>query len=303
MKIVFATDLSPHSQASADALIEMRYGQNDEIKVLTVVELFEPFLAVHAAEAAEQAQAHVRSVAATILQHLPHCKVSAESLAGYPDEVIIETAAAFKADLIVMGSHGRSALTRFLWGSTSRAVALNAACPVRIIRDGHQKRSQKIVVIALDESRATAEQTNSIIEHVLHSSWPEGVRFKCVTVLKSEHRYVLADQTSKNALLNEDVALREEVEAALQNHVSRLKSAFGKDSADYEILHGDAREVIISAADAFEAGLIVLGSHSQRSYKDLVFGSVADAVSSHAECAVEIVKHHSMKKAKTHIIV
>ncbi|MBS2005233.1 MAG: universal stress protein [Cyanobacteria bacterium SZAS LIN-5] len=303
MRILFATDLSPHSQASADALISMRYGRNDEIKVLTVVELFEPFFAVHAAEAAEQAQAHVQSVAATILQHLPYCKVSAESLAGYPDQVIIDTAAAFKADLIVIGSHGRSALTRFLWGSTSRAVALNAACPVRIVKNGHQTRSPKNVVIALDESPARSEQTEYVIEHVLKASWPDGVRYKCVTALKKEHGSVLLNHNSEDSLLKEAKALKAGVEEALQNHVARLNSEFGDNCACYEIVYGDAREQIINAAEAFEAGLIVLGSHSQRTYKDIVFGSVADAVSSHAECSVEIVKHYSMKKAKMHVIV
>ncbi len=303
MKILFATDLSPCSDTTADTLIGMHYGKGDEIRVLTVVELFEPFLAVHSAEAAEQARSHVRSVAATIQQHLPYCNVTAESLAGYPDEKIIDAAAEFKADLIVVGSHGRSGLTRFLWGSTSRSVALNAACPVRVVKGNQQPLSEKNVLIALDEAPEKSEQASHIVDHVLKSSWPAGTKFKCLTVLPNEHRYALVEPSSKDSMVKQDIALRAGVQEALQKHVDKIDAAFGKDSACYEMLSGDAREQIINAAQAFNAGLLVLGSHSQRSYKELVFGSVADAVSSHAQCSVEIVKQHSMKKAKMHVII
>ena len=41
---------------------------------------------------------------------------------GRPDEVIIETTAAKKADMIVVGSHGRTGLERTMLGSVSERV-------------------------------------------------------------------------------------------------------------------------------------------------------------------------------------
>ena len=38
------------------------------------------------------------------------------------------------ADLIVVGSHGRSGVTRFLIGSVSDYVVRNAHCPVMVVR-------------------------------------------------------------------------------------------------------------------------------------------------------------------------
>jgi nucleotide-binding universal stress UspA family protein len=48
--------------------------------------------------------------------------------------VILDTAAKWHADLIVIGSHGRKGLDRFLLGSVSEAVARHAPCSVQIVR-------------------------------------------------------------------------------------------------------------------------------------------------------------------------
>jgi nucleotide-binding universal stress UspA family protein len=51
-----------------------------------------------------------------------------------PKEIILEEAAAWPADWIVLGSHGSSGLSRFLIGSTSETVATHAACSVEVVR-------------------------------------------------------------------------------------------------------------------------------------------------------------------------
>jgi len=49
-------------------------------------------------------------------------------------ERIIDFAAEWGADLIVVGSHGRSAIQRFLLGSVAEFVARHAKCSVEIVR-------------------------------------------------------------------------------------------------------------------------------------------------------------------------
>jgi nucleotide-binding universal stress UspA family protein len=51
-----------------------------------------------------------------------------------PKELILEEAHKWGADLIVVGSHGRRGINRFLLGSVSEAVASHAHCSVEIIR-------------------------------------------------------------------------------------------------------------------------------------------------------------------------
>jgi nucleotide-binding universal stress UspA family protein len=53
---------------------------------------------------------------------------------GNPKVVIIDSAAEWHADLIVVGSHGRKGLGRFFMGSVSEAVARHAPCSVQIVR-------------------------------------------------------------------------------------------------------------------------------------------------------------------------
>ncbi len=53
---------------------------------------------------------------------------------GDPKSIILDDAKAWGADLIVLASHGRKGLERFMLGSVSEAVLRHAHCSVEIIR-------------------------------------------------------------------------------------------------------------------------------------------------------------------------
>ncbi len=53
---------------------------------------------------------------------------------GYPPLVIEEAAREANADLIAMGTHGRSGLRHLLLGSTAQRVVQHAPCPVLTVR-------------------------------------------------------------------------------------------------------------------------------------------------------------------------
>ncbi|NTW49519.1 MAG: universal stress protein [Chlorobiales bacterium] len=55
-------------------------------------------------------------------------------LIGEPAEMILQQAKALDVDLIILGSHGRTGLTRLLMGSVAEAVVRKAPCPVLIIK-------------------------------------------------------------------------------------------------------------------------------------------------------------------------
>jgi universal stress protein A len=65
--------------------------------------------------------------------------VSCESatLVGRADQEIVERARATSADLIVMGTHGRSGLTHAILGSNAARVVQHAPCPVLIVPKRH----------------------------------------------------------------------------------------------------------------------------------------------------------------------
>lgn len=55
---------------------------------------------------------------------------------GAPAETIVAVADEWQANLIVIGTHGRSGLERFMVGSTAEAVVRTAHCPVMSVRTG-----------------------------------------------------------------------------------------------------------------------------------------------------------------------
>lgn len=61
--------------------------------------------------------------------------VTTESLIGNPPTVIAMSAAQRGADLIVMGTHGRSGVTHFFMGSVAERVVRTAPCPVLTVRE------------------------------------------------------------------------------------------------------------------------------------------------------------------------
>ncbi len=79
-----------------------------------------------------EAHALAERAAERVKQLLPRWKVSAESTYGSPAWEIIQKSEVFRPDLIVVGSHGHSAIGRLLLGSISQRVITEAACSVRI---------------------------------------------------------------------------------------------------------------------------------------------------------------------------
>jgi nucleotide-binding universal stress UspA family protein len=67
------------------------------------------------------------------------CRASWRVAHGKPYTELLRTAAELRADLIVIGVHGRNAADMMLFGSTTNQVVRRASCPVLTIR---QKNSE-----------------------------------------------------------------------------------------------------------------------------------------------------------------
>jgi nucleotide-binding universal stress UspA family protein len=143
MKILLPIDDSKFSEAALQAVIAQAHAKDTEVRVLHVVE--SPSLLVARDMAGydstleavwdkekEQAQALVAKAAETLRSH--DIKATTSVQQGEPKSLIIDAAEEWHADLIVLGSHGRTALDRFLLGSVSEAIARHARCSVEIVR-------------------------------------------------------------------------------------------------------------------------------------------------------------------------
>ena len=61
-------------------------------------------------------------------------RATAVTVTGDPSAQIVRTARSTRADLIVMGTHGRRGLSKFLLGSVAERVIATASCPVVTVR-------------------------------------------------------------------------------------------------------------------------------------------------------------------------
>lgn len=143
MKILLAIDESESSQAALQNVKAMAWPAGTEIKVLNVVEppsllmgreMSGPDPEFEAVWNALQDQAKDLVAKAVEALRKPGVEVSPALEEGDPKSKIIDLANQWHADLIVVGSHGRKALHRFLLGSVSENVARHAHCSVEIVR-------------------------------------------------------------------------------------------------------------------------------------------------------------------------
>lgn len=134
MKILLAVDGSKFSEAAAKAVIEQFRPQDTEVKVLNVVNNTE-YLDYPAGVTEDQLN-QARALVNRVSQKLRTVGLKVESVVcrGEAKTGIIDSAEEWHADLIVLGSHGRTGLGRFLLGSISDTVMRHARCSVEIVR-------------------------------------------------------------------------------------------------------------------------------------------------------------------------
>lgn len=144
MKILLAIDDSQFSEAATRILATQFRVQDTEVRVLHLIEPIilsvPPQMAQgYAPEMSEIRQDQLKkgqelvAQAAQVLRAAGF-KVDAVLKEGDIRAGIVDTAAEWHADLIVLGSHGRKGVERFLLGSVSEAVARHAPCSVEIVR-------------------------------------------------------------------------------------------------------------------------------------------------------------------------
>lgn len=135
--ILVPVDFSAVSRSVAASAADLARATGARLVLLHVVEADLPGLTAHyGSDAAtrvialreEQAEAALRPLA-----EIAGPNVELVVAAGLPDREILAQADRLGAELIVVGSHGHTALYELILGGTTRAVLKHAACPVIVI--------------------------------------------------------------------------------------------------------------------------------------------------------------------------
>jgi len=290
MKIVIGVDGSSASDAALQEVTLRPWPKGSEFKLVTAVD---PFFFVRAPQLLEETR---KSTKEELEEHAARLRekgwsVDTEVLLENPRHAVAKLATDWKADLAVLGSHGRSTFSRLLIGSTAQAVLRNAPCSVEIVRTEREDHASRgahgmRILLPTDGSEYAVLAANRIAER----PWPEGSIFKVLAcpeypVLIGEYPYYAPEQLIELSRASEAHAKEaaEQAAAVLRNSGLAVKEEVT------EPRDSPAR-TILSSADLWQSDLIVMGSHGRRGFDRLVLGSVSETVAMHAHCSVEVVR-------------
>lgn len=138
-RILVPVDFSEHARMGVAYARELAASYAADIDLLHVVEEvnfptayeIDPFAAVSVPDVRKRAREALEQVAQSVdLETVTECHV----LTGHAARDIVDFAEKRESDLIVMPTHGRSGLERFLIGSVTERVMRSAPCPVFTIK-------------------------------------------------------------------------------------------------------------------------------------------------------------------------
>ena len=211
---------------------------------------------------------------------------------GRTAEVIIESAAADKGTLIMMATHGRSGLKRFLLGSVTEKVLRGANNPLLLVRANESaptggEATLKSVIVPLDGSEL-AESILPVVEASAKKLGLEVVLFRAYMIpygayTAGEGFYDPVNlEAFRSGLRQESIDYLERRAAALRRNGVKNVSCVAKE--------GLSADEIIKFARATPDNLIAMCSHGYSGVKRWALGSVTETLVRHAGDPVLVLR-------------
>lgn len=143
--ILFATDFSPASNVAFEVAAALARDYKARVIALHVIEPVQMGFSEYTAyvgpdEDKGEAMAKLQAIKAPS----PRVTIEHRLLEGDPATVIAESAQEAGADLIVMGTHGRTGFTRLIMGSVAENVLRQASCPVLTVRGTVEVKAEEM---------------------------------------------------------------------------------------------------------------------------------------------------------------
>jgi nucleotide-binding universal stress UspA family protein len=221
-------------------------------------------------------------------KNFPGWQVSAEALYGSPAWVVVTESDRWRPDLVVVGSHGRTGLGRFVLGSVSQKVLTEARSSVRVGRGRVEvEESRPRLVVGVDGSEGATTAVRAVAER----AWPEGAEARVVIVddpveASPVGRLIppVAHWVEETNREERDWVRRVADEAATELRAAGLK-------AEGVVREGDPKRKLVEEAEAWGADCVFVGSTGfHNRLERFLLGSVSGAVAARAHCTVEVVR-------------
>jgi nucleotide-binding universal stress UspA family protein len=150
--VLVCLDDSPFSEAAFQAVLHRPWTSNTTFKLISVMPpILDTSIGVESSVSvlgiisdADEAKAKARTALANKADELgakTGSEVQTAILEGDPRHSILDVTEEWPAQLVVVGSHGRTGLSRLLLGSVSQAVSLHAPCSVEVVKLPDSQRS------------------------------------------------------------------------------------------------------------------------------------------------------------------
>jgi nucleotide-binding universal stress UspA family protein len=193
-------------------------------------------------------------------------------------------AAALPADLIVMGTHGRSGFEHLLLGSVAEKVLRRASCPV--------------LTVCHDETRTWREPAlfrRILCAADLSESMPLAITFALSLAAEQQAELTLLhvlDGLQVYAPTPEYATLRHDFEESARRQLEAAVAAAAREwcTVQHRVTVGRAHREIVNVARELKADLIVMGTQSHGPVSRLFFGSTSHHVVREAGCPVLTVR-------------
>jgi nucleotide-binding universal stress UspA family protein len=134
-KILYSTDFSTMGHTALEMATSLA---RDRGAKLVIVHVEEPPMAYGGGEfyygMDEPNREEIQRMLAEVVPTDPTIQYEHRLMIGLPATSIVEMARRENVELIVMGSHGRTGLTRLLMGSVAEEVVRKAECPVLVVK-------------------------------------------------------------------------------------------------------------------------------------------------------------------------
>jgi hypothetical protein len=275
-KILVCTDGSPDSEGAITAALNLAKTTGSTVFLLEVLfflagyELQSPdtlappmvnleLMRVQETAARERLEAWKAEAAKEGVTLEPRIRTSPSAYDG-----ILEEAGELQPDLIVMGRHGYTGLTRLLMGSVTARVIGHSPVNVLVVPQGVLLSFERLLIASDGSPFSEAAWAEALILAKIMGSAMIGV-----TV----------------AAANRDIPAATEVVRSMEATAENQGIAL-----DTMIPMGRPEVGIVKAAEFKQASLIIVGSHGRTGLKRLLMGSVAERVIGHAKCPVLVVK-------------
>jgi nucleotide-binding universal stress UspA family protein len=278
------SECSRHALEQAVALAQRHQAALAVAHVFVVAPVMEPApmgspVVLEPARLSEEAYARmyddVRAFTTSV--ETAHVKFDVDVLTGDPVDTITDRATAMGADLIVMGTHGRTGFQRLLIGSVAERVLRRAPCPVLTVPP-HALNSTALtfgrVLCAINFSAASLPALQFASQ-----------------LAPSEHAEILAFhvvEVPRDQLPPESIDMRTEFKRVAADRLTALIPPELRDRGIVRelVTIGTPSRQILHLADEQACDLIVLGVERRSPTDLLLFGSTTKLVLRDAQCPV-----------------